>query len=364
MPKALTPSPQPFAHLLVRWQRTHGRHDLPWQRTRDPYRVWLSEVMLQQTQVSTVMGYYDRFLSHYPDVSALAAAAQDEVLALWSGLGYYSRARNLHRCAQAVVAQHGGVFPRSAEALQTLPGIGRSTAAAIASLCFNERVAILDGNVKRVLARVLAFEQDLAKPAAEKALWTLAQSMLPTQGRDMPAYTQGVMDLGATVCTRSQPSCPVCPVRSLCQAHLRTQTDRFPIKTRTLRRSSQSWWWLLAVNAREEVLLVKRPQSGIWAGLHCLPMWASQDALQAQLPVTAQRQAQDLPVLLHALTHRDLHLHTVTVLLGERQAQAVAGAVQGGWFGRDTWHRMGMPAPVRNLLTQMPWRPTRGDGAA
>jgi A/G-specific adenine glycosylase len=319
--------------------------------------------MLQQTQVSTVLDYYDRFLVRYPDVAALAAAPLDDVMALWSGLGYYSRARNLHRCAQAVVSQHGGEFPRSAEVLQTLPGIGRSTAAAIASLCHNERVAILDGNVKRVLARVLAFEQDLAKPAAEKALWALAQSMLPQPDRDMPAYTQGVMDLGATVCTRSQPKCPTCPVRALCQAHQRNETDRFPIKTRTLRRTSLSWWWLLAANPRGEVLLVKRPPQGIWAGLHCLPMWADQEALVSLLPATAQRQVQHLPAQLHVLTHRDLHLHTVVVSLGQRHADAVASAVQGNWYGAEAWHGLGLPAPVSHLLRQGSWRPTRGDGA-
>jgi A/G-specific adenine glycosylase len=364
MSETLKPSATAFARLLVRWQRRHGRHDLPWQRTRDPYRVWLSEVMLQQTQVSTVLGYYDRFLTRYPDVTALAAASQDDVMGLWSGLGYYSRARNLHRCAQTVVAQHGGVFPRTAEALQSLPGIGRSTAAAIASLCHDERIAILDGNVKRVLARVLAFEQDLAKPAAEKALWTLAQSMLPAHGRDMPAYTQGVMDLGATICTRSQPSCLLCPVRTLCEAHQRNETDRFPIKTRTLRRSAQSWWWLLATNPRDEVLLVKRAQQGIWAGLHCLPMWDALETLMSHLSATAQQRAQHRPAQMHALTHRDLHLHTVAVRLGQRQADALGQAVQGTWVAADAWPELGLPAPVRSLLTPMSWRRARDDGAA
>ena len=364
MPKALTPVAHAFARLLVPWQREHGRHDLPWQRTRDPYRVWLSEVMLQQTQVSTVLGYYERFLARYPDVASLAAAPIDDVMGLWSGLGYYSRARHLHRCAQAVVSQHGGVFPVSAETLQTLPGIGRSTAAAVASLCHDERIAILDGNVKRVLARVLAFEQDLAKPAAEKALWELAQAMLPEQGRDMPAYTQGVMDLGATLCTRSQPSCAKCPVHTLCQAHQRNETDRFPIKTRTLRRSSQSWWWLLAFNPRGEVLLVKRAQQGIWAGLHCFPMWEDQAAVLSLLPAAVQRQAQHLPALHHVLTHRDLHLHTVQVVMGQRQADALAQAVSGHWHGPEVWPALGLPAPVRQLLTQRSWRPARDGDAA
>ena len=194
--------PAGFAGRVVRWQESHGRNELPWQNTRDPYRVWLSEIMLQQTQVATVLEYYPRFLARFPDVASLAAAHLDEVLGLWSGLGYYSRARNLHRCAVDVVALHGGEFPRSAAALETLPGIGRSTAAAIASFCFGERAAILDGNVKRVLTRVLGFDADLAVAANERNLWTQAEAMLPNRGvqEAMPRYTQGLMDLGATVC--------------------------------------------------------------------------------------------------------------------------------------------------------------------
>jgi A/G-specific adenine glycosylase len=203
-----------FAGRVVRWQQTHGRSGLPWQGSRDPYRVWLSEIMLQQTQVSVVLDYFARFLARFPDVVALAAASQDEVMSLWSGMGYYSRARNLHRCAQEVVASHGGRFPATAAELATLPGIGRSTAAAIASFCFGERVAILDGNVKRVLTRVLGFEHDLAVAANERDLWARAQDLLPAVGcaEDMPRYTQGVMDLGATLCLPRNPQCLLCPV--------------------------------------------------------------------------------------------------------------------------------------------------------
>jgi A/G-specific adenine glycosylase len=172
MSKTMTPLPPDFARHVVDWQRRHGRHGLPWQNTQDPYRVWLSEIMLQQTQVSTVLDYYPRFLARFPEVSALAAASQDDVLALWSGLGYYSRARHLHRCAQEVMARFGGQFPKQAELLQTLPGIGRSTAAAIAAFCFQEREAILDGNVKRVLSRVLGYAEDLAVLKNEKTLWS------------------------------------------------------------------------------------------------------------------------------------------------------------------------------------------------
>src|SRR3989440_2442711 len=207
----------PFAERVIAWQRSHGRAGLPWQQTRDPYRVWLSEIMLQQTQVSTVLGYYDRFLQRFPDVASLAAASIDDVFAMWSGLGYYSRARNLHKCAQLVVSEHGGSFPRSSAQLAEMPGIGRSTAAAVAAFCFGERVAILDGNVKRVLSRVLAFDGDLANAANEKQLWDHAGRLLPVRAvaESMPRYTQGLMDLGATVCTSRNPSCLLCPVQDL-----------------------------------------------------------------------------------------------------------------------------------------------------
>ena len=205
-----------FGKTVVAWQRRHGRNALPWQNTRDPYRVWLSEIMLQQTQVVTVLGYYERFLARWPRVTDLAAATLDEVLAQWAGLGYYSRARNLHACARVVAELHGGEFPATAAGLQTLPGIGRSTAAAIAAFCFGERVAILDGNVKRVLGRVLAFDGDLASSAAEKKLWDRATELLPE--RDVDRYTQGLMDLGATVCTARSPDCLLCPVQPLCRA--------------------------------------------------------------------------------------------------------------------------------------------------
>jgi len=217
-----------FAPALITWQRNHGRHGLPWQGNRDPYRVWLSEIMLQQTQVSTVLSYYPRFLERFPHVHALAAAQTDEVMAMWSGLGYYSRARNLHRCAQAVVAEHGGEFPRDALTLETLPGIGASTAAAIAAFCHGERVSILDGNVRRVLSRVLAFAGDQAQPKVQRQMWDLAQALVPerSDASDMAAYTQGLMDLGATVCVRGQPRCPVCPMQGVCEAYRRRPDGR------------------------------------------------------------------------------------------------------------------------------------------
>ncbi|MBG9389565.1 A/G-specific adenine glycosylase [Caenimonas aquaedulcis] len=339
--------PAGFSGRVVRWQQTHGRAGLPWQGLRDPYRVWLSEVMLQQTQVATVLGYYARFLERFPDVRVLASASEDEVFGLWSGLGYYSRARNMHRCAKDVVALHGGEFPRSAEQLRTLPGIGRSTAAAIASFCFGERIAILDGNVKRVLARVLAFDADLASAANERVLWGHAQDLLPARALNeaMPRYTQGLMDLGATICTARSPSCLLCPVRDMCAARAQGEPERYPVKTRKLKRSAQSLWLLRARSQEGGVWLERRPPKGIWAGLYCLPVFESRDALQAALPTSLIAKLEDGEPFLHVLTHKDLHLHPVEVELPGSTLQSA-----GAWYAQADWDRLGLPAPIRKLL--------------
>ena len=300
-----------FAQRVVQWQASHGRNDLPWQNTQDPYRVWLSEIMLQQTQVVTVREYFVRFLNRCPDVQALAAASLDDVLGLWSGLGYYTRARNLHRCAQQVVHEFGGQFPRSAELLQTLPGVGRSTAAAISSLCFGERVAILDANVKRVVTRVQGFDADLAKAAHERSLWEVATALIPSvaeakNAQAMQRYTQGMMDLGATVCLPKKPLCLVCPVQPQCVAAAQGQPEKYPVRTRTLKRSSQSIWLLWARREDGAVWLRKRPTPGVWAGLYCLPLMDSEDALMASLPAALQANLTALPMVMHVLTHKDL----------------------------------------------------------
>ncbi|HXE47773.1 MAG TPA: A/G-specific adenine glycosylase [Ramlibacter sp.] len=341
-----------FAGRIVRWQRAHGRNGLPWQNTRDPYRVWLSEIMLQQTQVATVLDYYARFIARFPDVKALAAAELDEVLALWSGLGYYSRARHLHRCAREVVALHGGEFPGTAQALQTLPGIGRSTAAAIASFCFGERIAILDGNVKRVLTRVLGFGEDLAVSANERLLWDKAQALLPQRSvrESMPRYTQGLMDLGATVCLARNPSCLLCPVRELCVACGEGAPEDYPVKTRTLKRSAQALWLLRAQARDGSVWLEKRPATGIWGGLHCLPVFESRDALEAALPKQSRLRLQDEAPFLHVLTHKDLHLHPVVA----RLSPAALRGREGAWFTNNDWPQLGLPAPIRRLLAANP----------
>ena len=338
-----------FAPALIAWQKTHGRHDLPWQNTRDPYKVWLSEIMLQQTQVVTVKDYFARFLAAHPTVASLAKASLDDVLALWSGLGYYSRARNMHRCAQDVVALHGGTFPKTAEVLQTLPGIGPSTAAAVASLCFSERVAILDGNVKRVLTRLLGFDADLAKSANEKALWQLATSVLPSDDlwTAMPHYTQGVMDLGATLCTTRSPNCLLCPVEKLCAAKKTGNPQAFPVKIKTLKRTSQSLWLLWAKRPDGAVYLEQRPTPGVWAGLYCLPVFASFEALTDALLSAEVPKLVEKTIFKHVLTHKDLHLHPVSL---DVSAKTDFPKIQGQWFDQATWEKLGLPAPVRKLL--------------
>ena len=331
----------------MRWQRVHGRHGLPWQGTRDPYRVWLSEVMLQQTQVATVLGYYDRFLQRFPSVADLAAAPLDDVLALWSGLGYYSRARNLHRCAQAVVGLHGGVFPASSQALQDLPGIGRSTAAAIAAFCFGERVAILDGNVKRVLGRALGFEGDLSSAREHERLWQQAQALLPARG--VETYTQGLMDLGATLCTIRSPACERCPLAAECVARASGEPQRFPVKTRRLKRSRRENALLLLVH-RRRIWLVQRPAEGVWGGLWTLPEFPSVAALD-ELSAPWPGEGKWLPSVQHALTHFDWTLHPLRWQWGGRRGPDEAQLPAGRWVALEEALALGLPAPVRRLLT-------------
>ncbi len=343
-----------LATRLIAWQRAHGRHALPWQG-RDPYRVWLSEVMLQQTQVSTVLTYFEPFVARFPDIARLAAAPLDDVLAAWSGLGYYRRARNLHHCAQVLVAEHAGRFPRSAAELVRLPGIGRSTAAAIAAFCFGERVAILDGNVKRVLTRVLGQANDLSIAAHERALWVQAEALLPLH--DIARYTQGLMDLGATVCTPRKPACLLCPWQADCIALAEGRPEHYPVKTRKLtrgRRAHALLWLVRHETGGEQVWLVQRPATGVWAGLWSLPEFEAVDALRA-LAVDWPGQGQALPTLAHALTHFDWALTPWRLVLPAALAPAQlarleASLPEGRWFSVDTALKLGLPAPVRKLL--------------
>ena len=344
-----------LATQVVRWQAAHGRNHLPWQNTRDAYRVWLSEIMLQQTQVATVLEYYARFLARFPDVRQLAAAAQDEVLALWSGLGYYSRARNLHRCAQIVVHQHGGEFPCTVDELAALPGIGRSTAGAIAAFCFGARAPILDANVRRVLTRVLGFGADLAEAKNERALWQQAEALLPRQdlSHAMPRYTQGLMDLGAGICLPRNPNCLLCPLQEACVARRDGNPQDYPVRTRKLKRSAQAWWLLLRQDGAGRLWLERRPPTGIWAGLYCPPVYDSRAALDEALQLHASCDARDLPAFTHVLTHRDLHLHPVLARDATPRPDAHCAEQQSGWFAPAQWPALGLPAPVRKLLASL-----------
>jgi A/G-specific adenine glycosylase len=310
-----------FAEKLVAWQRHHGRHGLPWQGTRDPYRVWLSEVMLQQTQVRAVIPYYERFLGKYPTVEALAAASEEDVLRLWSGLGYYARGRNLHRASQLL--KNG--FPATAAQIAALPGVGRSTAAAIAVFAFGERAAILDGNVKRVLARCFG---------TDKNLWPLAQRLLPR--KQVETYTQGLMDLGAKVCTRN-PECGVCPVRAMCVARKTGRIAELPAprlrKPLPLRRVT----WFVFMHDRK-VLLERRPSSGIWGGLWCFPEKALPKATNAVR----------LPRIDHGFTHFRLRIQPL--LVEGKAAENVRETAGCLWMDLGEARSAAVPTPVRTLL--------------
>jgi A/G-specific adenine glycosylase len=334
------------ARRLVRWQARHGRHDLPWQRTRDPYRIWLSEVMLQQTQVATVIPYYERFLVRFPDVKSLAAAQLDDVLALWSGLGYYTRARNLHAAAQAVVGEYAGRFPRIRGELESLPGLGRSTAAAIAVFAFGAREAILDGNVKRVLARHFA----LRGVPDEKRLWTLAESELPR--KNIEAYTQALMDLGAGVCTRTRPDCASCPLSATCSAYAQGKAEAYPQPRPRRPRPVRQTAMLLLLRAGE-VLLEKRPPTGVWGGLWCFPEIA---------PGAEKPAGKRLPVLRHEFTHFTLDITPIVRTLDS----ASPGAAEPGriWLPLEEAIGAAVPAPVKKLLARLDSGSLLGEPAA
>ena len=340
-----------FAIRLVAWQRIHGRNSLPWQNTRDAYRIWLSEIMLQQTQVATVLPYYARFLERFPDVYALANAPEDDVLAHWAGLGYYSRARNLHRAAQQVVAQHDGRFPAELNLLAALPGVGRSTAAAIAAFAYDVIAPILDGNVKRVLARHAGVEGFPGVSAIEKKLWLQAQSRLPASPKDMVAYTQGLMDLGATVCTRSDPTCLLCPIADDCAARISGRVNQMPAARPAKAVPQRSQRYLLLTHA-EQILLVKRPAPGIWGGLWCLPELADDEdahmAAHLRYGASGSGSAVTLPPIAHAFTHFRLTLQ-VTHLMADRVEPR---AMQPGamWIARADLSKAALPTPISRLL--------------
>ena len=336
-----------FARRIIEWQARHGRHGLPWQGTRDAYRIWLSEVMLQQTQVTTVLPYYARFVASFPDVQALARAPIESVLEHWSGLGYYRRAHHLHAAATVVVTRHGGEFPRDAATLATLPGIGRSTAAAIAAFASGERGAILDGNVKRVLARHAGVDGFPGDPRVQALLWEEAQRRIPEDG--IEAYTQGMMDLGATVCLRTRPRCDMCPVAEDCVARVTQRIAELPAP-RPRRGLPERAVRVLLLERSGAILFERRPPVGIWGGLWSLPELELDDDVASRVRARydcAVAQERDLPPLRHGFTHFGLTLHPRHVSVAGSARVEQPGHV---WLTRDDALGAALPAPIRKLL--------------
>ena len=343
------PADDSFSRRLTDWQRRHGRHDLPWQNTRDAYRIWLSEIMLQQTQVSTVIPYYERFLERFPSIAELATAPLETVLGLWSGLGYYARARNLHRCAQVLVAEHGGAFPKEPEHIAELPGIGRSTAAAIAVFAFGRRAAILDGNVKRVLARCFSIDGFPGSAASEKVFWQLAEALLPLTG--IEAYTQGLMDLGATLCTRANYACAICPMSDICVARREGRQGELPA-ARPRKVLPERETSLLLLTDGEHVLLERRPPSGIWGGLLSLPEAAADEAHPfAQRHGFRLLGMRPLASLKHSFTHFHLHIHPL--LCTVETTASVAAEAGWQWLTYGDVETAALPTPIRFLLRSL-----------
>ncbi len=334
------------SEAILSWYDQHGRKSLPWQQNRTAYKVWLSEVMLQQTQVNTVIPYFENFVAHYPNVQALAAAEIDEVLHLWTGLGYYARARNLHKCAQVVTDQYKGEFPEDPELLEALPGIGRSTAAAITAQAYNKRAAILDGNVKRFLARLHCVPGWPGQSKTMKALWNLAEHYTPQQR--CQAYTQAVMDIGALVCTRRNPKCDECPAERWCAARLTASQHDFPHskpkKTNPVRQNT-----LYMLYAPESgYLLLQRPPTGIWGGLWSLPDAKEIKSLLGQLPETEEKQH-----LEHKFSHFTLQaeIHLCTLNTQQNKQFALNIREQGQrWYDPEQPDNIGLPGPIHKLL--------------
>lgn len=357
-----------FSDALIAWQQQHGRHALPWQNTRDAYLIWLSEIMLQQTQVSAVLGYYARFLERFPTLRDLAAAPVEDVMAQWSGLGYYTRARNLHKCAQRVVNEYDGVFPSDPALLADLPGIGRSTAAAISAFSSGTRAAIMDGNVKRVFARVFGIDTFPGERKTEEMMWLRAVALLPEQG--IESYTQGLMDLGATVCTRSSPACERCPMQTRCVAYATGRTRELPVR-KPKKISPEKHAVMLAIIDGGQVLLEQRPPTGIWGGLLSLPeldghllaedddVPAADDALllQAVGKFGEMESAERLTTVTHVFTHYKLHIAPYRITLARRLDMVAEGGYV--WLDAAKLADAALPAPIKKLLLELV-----GDGKA
>jgi A/G-specific adenine glycosylase len=343
-------APIPFSDRLIAWHEIHGRHDLPWQNTSDPYRVWVSEIMLQQTQVATVIPYYRRFVARFPDIATLATVDEEEVLRLWSGLGYYSRGRNLHRAARLIMAEHDGRFPRDPTAIAALPGIGRSTAAAIAAFCYGAREAILDGNVKRVLARRFGIEGWPGERVVENRLWALAESLLPET--DVETYAQALMDLGAGLCLRRNPACDACPVETDCIAH-RTGRQHVLPAPRPRKPLPQKRTVMLILRHGPDILLEKRPPTGIWAGMWSLPEIAPEEdpVLASRRYGLAARPLTAMPTVRHSFTHFRLQITPLPMQVSDVEGRAEEDGRM--WTTPEEAAEAAIPTPVRKLLLKL-----------
>jgi len=337
--------PAAFRKRVLQWFDAHGRHDLPWQKQLTPYRVWLSEIMLQQTQVNTVIPYYRAFLKRFPTVKALAEAPADEVMHLWTGLGYYSRARNLHRCAQIICREHKGTFPDTIDALAALPGIGRSTAGAIVSIAFGQRAAILDGNVKRVLSRYHAVDGLPNDSHTQNTLWEIAERYTPAER--CGDYSQAMMDLGATVCTRSKPDCAHCPLSKSCAGLATGSPTDWPQRKARKSVPHKHWQLLVLQHPDGSILLEQRPSPGIWGGLWCLPVSETADARALAQPWLGRQRPkpQVLPAIPHVFSHFRVTLEPLLIPL--TQAAELTATTQLWYNGKQ---RIGLPAPVKPLL--------------
>ena len=344
--------PSDFAETLLHWYEEHGRKHLPWQQNINPYRVWVSEIMLQQTQVATVIPYFERFMERFPDVYALANAEQDDVLHLWTGLGYYARGRNLHACAKAIVEQHQGVFPDSVEQLSGLPGIGRSTAGAIVSISMGIRAPILDGNVKRVLTRYFAVTGWPGTTAIQKQLWGIAERLTPNHSSR--EYTQVMMDLGATLCTRSNPACGICPLLPGCQGYQTGNPTQFPNSKPKKEKPTKDTWMLMIQAPDGRYLLKQRPQTGIWGGLWSFPEASSRQQVNEQLalehPDINLDSIEEKASFRHTFSHYHLNIHP---LLAQASKNGLhIGETDIHWYNPQQPSELGLAAPVKKLLHQ------------
>ena len=332
-----------FAQRLAAWHKQYGRHELPWQY-KGAYATWISEIMLQQTQVQVVIPYFERFMQNFPTVNDLGNASLDSVLSHWAGLGYYSRARNLHRAAKLIVSENHGEIPNDLERLMELPGIGRSTAGAILSLGFGLRGVIQDGNVRRVLSRLFCISGDLSKAGAQKTLWALADELTPQSGGKSRIHTQAMMDLGSLICRRSKPSCELCPFAKDCRARQRGEVSQFPEPKRVKQRADEMWVVLEIKNERDEHLLMQRPTDGIWGGLYTPPIGSSLSEIGKRLKIADVLDADYQGEVIHAFSHFKVRLEHYRLTVNSSDICYL-----------DEWHSMygfqkGLPAPIQKLL--------------